>query len=604
MENRFLPLSRDDMKMRRWDELDVILITGDAYVDHPSYGVAVIGRVLEQAGYRVGIIPQPDWKSTGDFLKLGKPRLFVGITAGNLDSMVSNYSAGKRPRLKDAYSPGGRPGFRPDRATIVYANRVREVFRDITIVLGGIEASLRRFAHYDWWGNDVRRSILLDARGDILVYGMGEKQVLEIADRLRRKVELAGIRGTLIAMKDPSGLNNAVTTPSLAEVSSNADAFNEAFTIISRNQDPHNGNTVIQWHDNRAVVQFPPPRPPDSSELDRIYELPYIRSWHRFYDKDGGVPGLETVRFSIVSHRGCPGECSFCGLSLHQGRIVQSRSTASLIREATVLTKNEKFRGTITDVGGPTANLYGASCRRWQTTGACRDKGCIMPEKCKNLHIDYHRSIETLKKIRALPGVNHVFLESGLRFDLLTEPGARKYLENLCAHHISGQLKVAPEHSVSTVLSFMNKPLFPAYEKFTELYRDVNRQAGKKQYLVNYFISAHPGTTLNDTLSLALYLIRNNIHPEQIQDFIPLPMTRSGAMYHTRKDPVTGKAVYVPKTFRERKMHRALMQYRNETNRKLVEEALRLLKKESMMHIFFPAQRRKKGIHGTTRNHG
>jgi uncharacterized radical SAM protein YgiQ len=579
----FLPVTRGDLKRRGWDAPDVILVTGDAYVDHPSYGTAIIGRVLEKAGYRVGVIAQPDWKSTDDFVRLGRPRLFFGITAGNLDSMVANRTGMKKPRKKDEYSPGGRTGLRPDRATIVYANRIREAFSDTVVVIGGIEASLRRLAHYDWWDDTVRRSILLDARADILVYGMGERQALEIAGRLGREENLAGIRGTVIVRKDVAPSMDHSEIPSYEDVKKDKDLFNAAFIEIYRNQDPVRGKTIIQKHGDRFIIQFPPPVPMNSSELDGIYGLPFAKNPHPIYDRQGGVPGFETVKFSLISHRGCCGECSFCSLSMHQGRTIQSRSRESIVREARALTKRPDFKGTITDIGGPTANLYKAQCGRWPTRGACSNRHCLTPEKCRDLRLGYAESMKLYEEVLSLPKVKHVFLESGFRHDLLTGPYAREYLGHVLAHHISGRMKVAPEHNVGHVLELMNKPDFAVYEAFVRRFQEVNRQIGKEQYLVNYFITSHPGCTLEDTLALSLYLMKRKIYPEQIQDYIPLPMTLSGCMYYTEKNPFTGKPLHVPKTFRERKMHRALIQYRNPANREYVREALRMVGKEGLL---------------------
>jgi len=597
----FLPVDNNDLRLRGWGRPDIVLVTGDAYVDHPSYGAAVIGRVLEAAGFKAGIIAQPDWRKADDFRKLGKPRLFFGITAGNLDSMVANYTSAKRPRKKDGFSPGGKAGLRPDRAVIVYANRVREAYGDVPIVIGGIEASLRRFAHYDWWDDAVRRSILVDSRADILVYGMGERQIVEIARRIKDGRELYGIRGTTVlkklsavsgqlsadALQDTEGSSRLsiiddrssiiVEIPPYEEVKEDKDKFNEAFRGISFNQDPFSGKTIIQRHGTHYVVQFPPPLPMKPSELDHIYSLPYQKACHPSYDKEGGVPGFETVRFSIISHRGCCGNCSFCALSMHQGRIVQSRSKKSIIAEAKALAGKKDFRGTITDIGGPTANLYQARCARWEGKGACSERSCLVPKVCGNLQPGYKESIGLYKEIMGLPGVRHVFIESGLRYDLLAEGRAAEYLRHICAFHISGQMKVAPEHCVDHVLKIMNKPSFDTYEQFVRRFGDAQRKAGKKLYLVNYFISAHPGATLSDALELSRYLKRRGIHPEQVQDFTPLPLTLSGTIYYTEKDPYTGKRVYVAKTFRERKMHRALIQYNNPKNRHLIREALKLL---------------------------
>jgi uncharacterized radical SAM protein YgiQ len=588
----FLPVTQKEVVQRGWDNLDIILITGDTYVDHPSYGAAVIGRVLEKAGYKVGIIAQPDWRSTEDFMQLGRPRLFFGITAGNLDSMVAHYTANKKPRKQDEYSPGGKPGLRPDRATIVYANRVREAFGSVCIVIGGIESSLRRLAHYDWWDNAVRRSILLDARADILVYGMGESQVIEIARRMDKGVDLTGISGTVIVRKDVDLFENIEKIPSYEIVKNDGDKFNKAFAAIYRNQDPVRGKTVIQPHGDRFVIQFPPATPLSEHELDVIYDLPFERNPHPTYETNGGIPGFETVKFSIIAHRGCCGECSFCSLSMHQGRMIQSRSRASILNEAKALTERKDFKGTISDIGGPTANLYASQCSQWENEGTCKNKHCLIPKKCQNLELGYDQSIKLYEDLLKLPKVKHVFLESGIRHDLLIDDKTSKYLEHICKYHVSGRMKVAPEHNVRHVLQAMNKPDFKVYETFIGRFRNINQRIGKNQYLVNYFISAHPGCTLEDTLELALYLAQRKMHPEQIQDFIPLPMTVSGCMYYTEKHPFTGKKIYVAKTFRERKMHRALIQYWNPSNREYVREALKSLGKEDLVKLFYGEHKR------------
>lgn len=590
MNTQFIPLSGTDAKKRGWDTLDIIIITGDAYVDHPSYGAAVISRVLENAGYRVGIIAQPDWRSTDDFKRLGRPQLFFGITSGNVDSMVAHYTANKRPRNEDSYSPGGESGLRPDRAVTVYANRVREVFGDVPIVLGGLEASMRRLAHYDYWGNSVRRSLLLDARGDILVYGMGETQILEIARRLKRGDSIRSldtIAGTAVVRKEYAMLGDHIHIPSFEEVKEDTKKFNEAFRVIYDNQNPFRAKPVVQKHGDRYVICFPPPLPKSTEALDAIHELPYTRRWHPAYDAAGGVPGFETVRFSLISHRGCCGECSFCSLYFHQGRIIQSRSPQSILREAQLLSGSENFKGTITDIGGPTANLYAAACPRWEREGFCEKKRCLIPGKCKNLDPGFEKSIALYRKLRRLPGVKHVFIGSGFRHDLLTDESCRPYLKEICEHHISGRMKVAPEHMIDSVLQTMGKPDARAYGKFVGLFTELNRTVKQKRFLVNYFISSHPGATLRDALNLALYLIDRGVHPEQIQDFIPLPLTLSGCIYYTGTHPFTGKAVYTAKTFRERKLQRALIQYRNASNRDLIRQALRELKAEHLLGKFF-----------------
>lgn len=588
--NNFLVVSKADMRARGWDSLDVIIVSGDAYVDHPSYAAAVIGRVLESAGYRVGIIAQPNWRKLDDFLMLGRPKLFFGISAGNLDSMVANYTANKRARRNDDYSAGGIAGRRPDRASIVYANKVKEAFPNVPIVLGGLEASLRRFAHFDFWNNGVRGSILLDSRADILVYGPGEQQILEIAGRLTKGLPLTGIRGTALAERDVGSVGEYIEIPSLEEVKSDKNKFNEAFRLFYANQDPFRGKTLLQKHAGRFVVQYPPAFPLDSSELDKIFELPFMYREHPSYEKEGGVPGFKTVQFSLISNRGCCGECSFCSLYAHQGRIIQSRSPESLLKEAHKLSMRKDFRGTITDIGGPTANLYLSRCGRWKKEGTCAHRQCLMPKKCKNLALGYQESIALYKEILKIPRVKHLFIESGLRYDLLIDAQGKEYLECICKHHISGQMKVAPEHSVKKILDIMNKPSFATYEDFVKEFKKTVGKLKNNLYLVNYFISGHPGTTLQDTLEFSLYLMHHKIRPQQIQDFIPLPATMAGCMFYTGRHPLTGQELYVPYTPIERKMQRALIQYFNPKNRNLIRQALTLLGKEHLIKDFMQAR--------------
>lgn len=586
----FLPISRSDLEKRGWKALDVILITGDAYVDHPSYGAALLGRMLESAGFKVGIIAQPDWRTTRDFLALGRPRLFFGITAGNLDSMVANYTANKKLRRTDDYSPGGKIGLRPDRATIVYASRVKEVFKGAPVVIGGIEASLRRIAHYDYWDNDVRRSILLDSKADMLVYGMAEKQILEIANRLSAGENIGNlddIKGTTIARSDINFLKDYIGIHSFEEVKEDKGKFNKAFIDFYNEQDPYRGRTVVQKHANRFVVQLPPAMPLGTGELSRLSALKFMRAWHPIYDKQGGVPGFEAVRFSVISHRGCSAECNFCSLSVHQGRIIQSRSAESVLKEIEDIAGQKYFRGTITDIGGPTANLYKAACERWTGQGACKDKNCLMPSKCQNLKLGYAETLALWERARRIPGVKHIFIGSGMRYDLLTGKYGQEYLTTLCKYHVSGYLKVAPEHISDPVLKLMNKTGIKSYEDFENSFAYINKKLNKKQFLVNYFISAHPGAGLNEALTLSLHLMKKGLHPEQIQDYIPLPLTVSGAMYYTESDPFTGKRVYVAKTFKERKMQRALLQYKNPSNRALVLEALKKLGQYEKRSLFF-----------------
>jgi len=560
-----------------WDACDVVLVSGDAYVDHPAFGAAVIGRLLEHAGWRVGVLPQPDWRVLEAFAELGSPRLFFGVTAGNVDSLIANLSAGKQRRRTDDFSPGGRAGLRPDRATLVYANRLREACPGVPIVLGGLEASLRRLAHYDFWDDEVRRSLLVDARADILVYGMGESQILAIAERLARDgagADLDGIPGTAVVRARGAAPAAAVALPSFESVAADRDAYVEAFRLAERELAPATAKPLAQPHGDRVVVQWPPAPPPSQSELDEIYDLPFRRAWHPRYDADGGVPALETVRTSITAHRGCCGDCSFCAITSHQGRIVTSRSERSILAEARRIAADPGFKGTITDVGGPTANLYGARCKRWDQGRFCHHRHCLLPQRCEHLDLGYEAAIRLYRKVAEVPGIKHVFLGSGLRFDLLVEDRDRRYLEQIAAHQVSGLLKIAPEHCDDHVLGLMAKPRFAVYEAFLERFRAASRKAGKQQYVVNYFIASHPGSTLREALKLALYLAKRRVKPEQIQDFIPTPMTRATCMYHTGVDPLTRKRVHVPRTLEERRMQRALLQYDRPHNRKLLEAAL------------------------------
>jgi uncharacterized radical SAM protein YgiQ len=570
-----LPTTRDELIARGWNLLDIILVTGDAYVDHPSYGAAVIGRVLESAGFRVGIIAQPDWRNIDDFMRLGRPRLFFGITSGNLDSMVSNYTSHKKRRRVDVYSPGGRTGLRPDRAVIVYANRIREAYKDTNIVLGGIEASLRRLSHYDWWDNAVRRSILLDARADILVYGMGERQVIEIARRISGGTDLYGIPGTAVIGKDVPQCDDFLEIPSYEETRDDKAKFINAFRAFYANQDPFRGKILAQRHDKRYVIQFPPSLPFSPDELDVIYGLPFTRAAHK---GDEPPPGMETVKFSIVSHRGCCGACSFCSLSMHQGMIIQSRSRTSILDEAKRISEMKDFRGTITDVGGPTANLYGSKCPKWSGKGHCGKRDCLIPTKCGMLKLGYNESMELYRAILSLPRVKHMFIESGIRYDLLVDD-TTGYFEHLCEYHVSGQMKVAPEHTVNSVLRVMNKPAFQVYERFVDRFKAIQKQVHKDQYMVNYFISAHPGATMEDEQSLSTYLRKRNMHPEQVQDFTPLPSTVASCMYHTEEHPFTGEILHVAKSLEERNMHRAVIQHQHSENRRVVRNTRKPLAK-------------------------
>jgi uncharacterized radical SAM protein YgiQ len=569
-------MSLEEARARGLGALDIILVSGDAYVDHPAFGTAVVGRVLEAAGYRVGVIAQPDWRPDVDFRKLGTPRLFFGVSAGNADSMVSNYTAARRRRRTDTYSPGGVPR-RPDRAAIVYADRLHALFPGTPIVLGGIEASLRRFAHYDYWSDRVRKSILADAPADLLVYGMGERQVVEIARRLsdgEGAGELTDIRGTSARLAPKAfremDRGDVVILPSFAEVAGDRNAFARAFALAAAEQDPVHGRRVAQDQGKTVILQNPPALPLSTEELDRVYELPYTRRAHPSYREQ--IPALEPVRFSLVSHRGCFGSCSFCAIGPHQGRIIQSRSAESLVREAKSLVRMDGFAGVIQDLGGPTANMYGFTCPRWAVAGACRDRAC--GPDCGSLVSGEKAHLELLRKVRAVPGVKKVFLASGVRHDLV-DLSDLEYLTELCSHHVGGHLKVAPEHISPGVLSLMGKPGRGTFDTFRRRFAGVNRRLGKEQYLLPYFMSGHPGCTIEDMICLAEFLRDEALYTEQVQDFTPTPMTAATCMYHTGIDPSTGAEVHVPRG-REKEIQRAFLQYRDPAKADLVREGLRL----------------------------
>ncbi len=573
----FLPVSREDMNRRGWDEVDFVFISGDAYVDHPSFANAVIPRFLESRGYKVGIIAQPDWKSLEDFLVMGRPRLGALVSAGNLDSMLSHFTAAKKPRSDDPYSPGGKAGYRPQRATTVYCNRVKEAWKDIPVMIGGVEASLRRFAHYDFWSDSVRRSILVDSKADLLVFGMGERAIAEIAEALSHGVpveDIRNIRGTCFKTKESGIPEGAVRIPSFDEVECDKTAFCEAFRLQYAEQDPVRGRTVAQDNGAWFVVQNPPASILSTHEMDEIYDLPYKRTPHPMYGDSGGVPAIEEVRFSITAHRGCFGGCSFCSITSHQGRIIQRRSDASIIREARLITEMPDFKGYIHDVGGPTANFHIPACKRQASQGACRERECLWPEPCPHLNADQSAYFSLLRKLRELPGVKKIFVRSGVRYDHLLAAKDPALIRELCAHHVSGQLKVAPEHVSMNVLHLMHKPGREIFVKFKEAFDQANRELGMEQYLVPYLMSSHPGAALSDAVELAEFLKDIGYHPEQVQDFIPTPGTMSTCMFHTGIDPLTGRSVHVPKSVHERKLQRALLQYRSPRNRKLVEEAL------------------------------
>jgi len=607
--SKFLPMSHEEVKARGWKELDIILISGDAYVDHSSFGTAIIGRVLEDAGFRIGVIAQPHWDSPEDFKKLGKPRLFFSVSAGNTDSMVSNLTPGLKPRNKDAYSPGGKAGLRPNRAAIIYSNRIREAFPEVPIVLGGIEASLRRFAHYDYLSDKVRQSILADAPADLIVYGMGELQIVEIARRLQAGEDIKNIRdipgtvwkmevkawkelkervekpdkrlnkqeqdkpeqkGGKIAESVAELLREYVEIPSFSEVSQDKTAFAKAFRMYFAEQNPVTGKRVIQPHPKTVIVQNRPMRLLTEAELDHVYELQFTGEAHPSYTEP--IPALEMVKFSLTTHRGCFGGCAFCAITQHQGRMIASRSIESVLREAKKLTEKPDFKGIINGVGGPSANMYGMECGTWGKKGACLDKSCLYPRVCPALDTSHKKLLGLLRRLRELPGVKQVFTGYGVRYDLALKD--EEYLEELCAYHVSGQLRIAPEHFSRQVTDVMCKPGGEVYEKFAQRFTALNRKCGKEQYIVNYLMSGHPGCTLEDMIEMAEYVRDHGGYTEQVQDFTPTPMTVSTCMYYTGLDPFTGKKVYVARGKKEKAMQRALMHYRNPANYELVYEAL------------------------------
>ena len=585
--NGFLPVSKADMEERGWDGYDFLIITGDAYVDHPTFGCAIISRVLEAEGYRVAILAQPDWRKAEAFTALGRPRLGVMLSAGNLDSMVAHYTAARKRRHDDAYSPGNQAGLRPDRASIVYANKVREAFGNIPLIIGGLEASLRRFAHYDYWEDKVRRSVLFDSQADLLVYGMGETATREIAARLASGTpvgEITDVKGTAFIAKDPSACAYPkVECPSYEQVSTDKRQYAVANMIQYEEHDPVRGKAILQRHGDRLLIVNPPAMPLTTAELDFVAELPYVREPHPMYDNMGGVPAIEEVRFSVAHNRGCFGACNFCSLAFHQGRIITSRSHESVLREVEGLTHHPGFKGYIHDVGGPTANFRRPACKKQMKAGLCWGKACLAPEACPNLDADHTDYLMLLRKIRAVPGVKKVFIRSGIRFDFMQKDKSGEFFAELVKYHVSGQLKVAPEHCVNSVLDYMGKPHIEVYERFKRKYESLNQKYGKEQYLVPYLMSSHPGCTLNDAVELAQWLNRTGRQPEQVQDFYPTPGTLSTCMYYTGIDPRTMKPVYVPKDPHEKAMQRALMQWKRPEKRALVREALHRAHREDLI---------------------
>ena len=574
----FLPVNRKEALERGWDEVDFVYVIGDAYVDHPSFGPAIISRVLEHNGFTVGIISQPDWKDCSAFKEYGRPRLGFFVSSGNIDSMVAHYTASKKKRSDDAYTPGGKAGARPDRAVIVYCNRIREAYGDVPIIIGGLEASLRRFAHYDYWDDKIRRSIIFDAQADLISYGMGEKQTVEIAERLRNGEKISDItdvRGTCYVCDVKDTPLTGAECPSYENVVANKKEYAVSCRIQQDEQDHIRGRLIKQRHGNKMLVQNPPMPPLTTDELDEIYALPYMRNYHPSYEDLGGVPGIEEVKFSITHNRGCFGGCNFCSIALHQGRYITSRSKDSLLKEAELLTKLPDFKGYIHDVGGPTANFRQPSCEKQKNLGLCKGKKCLAPKVCPNLVADHSEYVDILRDMRKIKGVKKVFIRSGIRYDYMLRDSDETFFKELIKYHVSGQLKVAPEHCSAMVLEKMGKPYIDAYVNFSKRYFELSKSVGKEQYLVPYLMSSHPGSRLEDAVELACFLKKRNIRPEQVQDFYPTPGTVSTCMFYTGLDPYTMKEVYVAKTPEDKAMQRALLQYYNPSNKQVILKALR-----------------------------
>ena len=574
----FLPITREECDARGWGQVDFVYVSGDAYVDHPSFGASIISRVLEDAGFTVAMLAQPDYKSCTDFKKFGKPRLGFLVSAGNIDSMVAHYTASKKKRSYDYYSPGGKMGARPDRAVIVYCNRIREAYGDIPVIIGGLEASLRRFAHYDYWDNKIRRSVLVDSRADILTYGMGESIILKIAKLLDRGVPVKKIRnerGCVYLCSREDEVSYPVAAEfDFNEIKESPEEYARAFGVQYKNQDAVNGKAIVEYYDNKKLVQNPPAYPLEREELDKVYALPYMRNYHPVYEKDGGVPAISEVKFSITHNRGCFGGCNFCALAFHQGRSVRSRSIESVVEEAKLITSMPDFKGYIHDIGGPTANFRYPACKKQLEKGVCSNRKCLVPTPCPNLIADHSEYIELLSRVESLPKVKKVFIRSGIRFDYMLADKDDSFFKKLVKDHVSGQLKVAPEHCSSNVLKYMGKPDVRVYDKFREKYFSLTKQYGLDQYLVPYLMSSHPGSTLNDAIELSLYLKEQGCNPEQVQDFYPTPGTASTVMYYTGINPLDMKRVYATDDYREKLMQRALLQYKRPENRNLVREAL------------------------------
>ena len=583
----FLPISKEDMKKRGWEQVDFVYVIGDAYVDHPSFGHAIISRILESRGYKVGIISQPDWKDKNSVTIFGEPRLGFLVSAGNMDSMVNHYSVSKKRRPSDAYTPGGVMGKRPDYAAVVYGNLIRQTYKNTPIILGGIEASLRRLAHYDYWSDKVKRSVLLDSGADMISYGMGERSIVEIADALNAGIEIQDLTyldGTVVKVKDLDSIYDAEILPGFEEIKESKETYARSFYKQYCNTDPFSGKRLVEpYNEHLYVVQNPPAKPLTQMEMDDVYALPYMRTFHSSYKKDGGIPAAKEIQFSLISNRGCFGGCSFCALTFHQGRIIQTRSKESLVQEAKLCIQEPEFKGYIHDVGGPTANFRQPACKKQLKYGACTNKQCLFPEPCKNLVADHKEYIDILRTLRSLPKVKKVFIRSGIRFDYLLADKDPAFLKELCEYHVSGQLKVAPEHVSDAVLQKMGKPKNSVYETFTKKFYKMNEQLGKKQYLVPYLMSSHPGSTLKEAVELAEYCRDLGYMPEQVQDFYPTPSTISTCMYYTGVDPRTMELVYVARNPHEKAMQRALIQYKEPSNYELVKEALIKEKRQDLI---------------------
>ncbi len=599
----FLPITMEEVNKRGWSEVDFVIVTGDAYCDHHSFGTAIIGRLLERYGYRVAILPQPDYKSAEDFKRFGRPKLGFLINSGVVDSMVNNYSVFKHRRRVDEYSPGGKAGRRPDRALTVYANRAREAYKGVPIIVGGLEASLRRMGHYDYWSDKVRRSVLLDSKADLLIYGMGERTIIEIAEALESGLDISQItwiRGTCYRT-GRDGIENVpredcVFLPDFDEILESPKAYAHSFRLQHDNMDSITAKTLIEkYSDNQFVVQNPPQPPLEREELDDLYDLPFENEWHPSYDSQGGIPAFKEIKFSVVSSRGCFGGCSFCAITYHQGRQVRSRSQESLVKECRALTEKADFKGYIHDVGGPTANFRFPACTKQLTKGVCSNKDCLYPGVCKAMKVDHEDYLKVLRAVRNLPKVKKVFIRSGIRYDyLMADPKADRFIEELVRYHVSGTLKVAPEHISDRVLYYMRKPGKEVFLEFVKRYKAANERLGLRQYLIPYLISSHPGSTLEDAVELALFLKEYGFVPDQVQDFYPTPGTMATCMYYTGLDPMTMKPVYVAKDMEEKKMQRALMHYNKPENRGTVIKALRKAGREDLINVLLKDNRRKR----------